>query len=554
MFRIPRTSPASPELKLEPYFRWEDPHRRIRVDLSLEVVEELRAAIEATSAGTGDRGSEIGGLLLGRRGDPVRIQAFQTIESEHRRGPSYTVGAKERKVFAKCIEKMRGYDVVGYFRSHTRTGLYLDQEDFALMQTFFPDPSQVALIVKPWAGHGQIAGFFFWEEGDIYRRATYHQFPFEPSELGPEHASDTEVPALADLPPAADRPPPVPVRNPIVARTFLRRPRPRAAALIGAAALGVVALGLSAVTLLPLGKDKAAPPRTSGNDIALSVTRFHNGLRVAWNQDSGTLATARGATLRIDDGGHERIVALDERQIRMGSITYFPATDSVTVRLDPGIQVASSAPVEPPIALEEPKPPVRRAVPAQNLRKPAPRRFLPVGLLAGHVESADRVELEPPPQLSPSLLPKSEAMLIPPKKTLPPTVARVSYEPVQPHALRKVVNKIPGLRLLQKRQYRDAADFRAPKAVNTAPPAIPSGVAAQGSLVELKILIDKAGEVQRAEVVSKHSNDRLEDMALNSVKDWKFAPARLEQELVESEMIVHFNFDPVASSARASRR
>jgi TonB family protein len=468
-------------------------------------------------------------------------------------GVSYTLGAKEKKAFAKRIEKPRGYEVVGYFRSHTRTGLYLDQEDFGVMQTFFRDPSQVALVVKPWAGHGQIAGFFFWEDGDIYRRATYHQFPFEPLELWPEHARAAQITTVPAAPAsAADPPRPSPSRRPLAAPAFLKMQKLRATA-IGVAALGVLALGFVALSQLPLGRNEGAPARTAGNDIALSVTRSNGGLRVAWNQDSQTLAAARGATLRIDDGGQERTVELDERQLRMGSITYFPVTDSVAVRLDPGIQVASSAPVEPPAAAEEPKPPAKRAVAAPGRRKPEPRRFVPGGLYARQVDSADRVALELPPQLSPSLLPKSQPALIAPEKTLPRAVARVSYEPVRPHALRKVVNKIPGLRLLQKRQYRDADAFRAATPSNTAAPVIPSGVGEEGSMVDLKILIDKAGEVQRAEVLSKDSKGTLEDMALASVKDWKFAPARLEEEPVEGEMIVHFNFDPVASAARASR-
>jgi TonB family protein len=273
---------------------------------------------------------------------------------------------------------------------------------------------------------------------------------------------------------------------------------------------------------------------------------------VTWNQDSQTLAAARGATLRIHDGAQERVVALDERQIRMGSLTYFPASDAVTVRLDPGIEVASTAPAEAPAQAVAPEPPPKPAARAIRPKKAQPRPFAAEGLLASHADSADRVELEPPPPLSPALLPRPAPVLIPPKEALPQTLARISYEAVQPHALRKVVNRIPGLRLLQKRQYRDVEDFRAATPVRTAPPAIPAGVAQQGTEVGLKILIDKAGEVQRAEVVSKDSNGRLEDLALSAVQSWKFAPARLEQEPVESEMIVRFDFDPVAASARAS--
>jgi hypothetical protein len=556
MFRFRRPPERSPSQE-RPYYRWEDPQGRIRVDLNLNVVDGLRRDVEAASIRNDGRGAEIGGLLLGRRGNPVRIEAFQPIVCEHRRGPSYALTIREKKVLARSIEKTRGYDVVGYFRSHTRTGLYLDQEDFSLMQEFFGDPSQVALVVKPWAGHGQIAGFFFWEDGDIHRRATYLQFPFESSELEAKSAEPADAPVVpVEAAPVVVAPLPAtsPTRlavipPPAAATGFLKRPRVRAAALMAAGALGVVALGLSAVRLLPVGKH--APPAGPRNDIALTVNRTQDGVRVTWNQDSRTLASMRGATLRIRDGERERIVTLDERQVRMGSITYFPLSDAVTVRLDPGIQAVSNAPAEPPPPVQQPEPPPVQTARAAPSKKPQPRPFAADGLLENRSDSADRVALEPPPRLSPAMLPRLAPVLISPEQKLPPALARVSYEPVQSNALRKVVNRIPGLRRLQKRQYRNVEDFRAAAPVRTAAPAIPAGVAREGAEVGLKILIDKAGDVQRAEVVSKGSEGSLEDLALSSVQSWKFAPARLAEEPVESEMIVRFDFDPVSSSAHS---
>lgn len=560
------------------WYQWEDPGERMRVDITLDTVDEIRAAVEAASADLPERGEEIGGILFGHRGDPVVIQGFEPLECEHRRGPSFTLSAKERKALRKRLEKTRsGLDVVGFYRSHTRTGLYLDQEDFSLMQELFSDPSQVALLVKPWAGHGQIAGFFFWEDGDIYRRATHLQFPFESSELEKSApmvqeeellaAQITSDPVEAVPPRTAALPPDLPPELAAPAWTslhsvagILNRPQIRGAAMVASGVLGVVALGISAVTLLP-GRKEVPPVRStqSGNDIGLSVVKSGGGFHVTWNQRSLTLARAGGATLRIDEGGAERIVPLDEHQIRTGNITYYPGSDTVNIRLEPGQQQPTSgAAVTQPAVAVVPVPVAPQAIPAKPASarkpKPAPKPFMTETLIARRPEGADRVQLDAPPAITPGLQPETAPVLIPERRLPQVSSAHVSYEALRPKGLSKVVSKIPGLRLLQKRQYREAENFQPAKPIRRAAPAIPAGVPAKGLAVELKIGIDEFGGVERAEVVSKGSDGHLEDLALQSVQSWRFAPARLGEESVPSEMLLRFDFDPARKADVAISR
>src|SRR5207248_6969255 len=50
---------------------------------------------------------------------------------------------------------------VGYWRSHTRPGLYLDQEDYSVILTYFSNPSQVFLLVKPSMGGAERGRLLF---------------------------------------------------------------------------------------------------------------------------------------------------------------------------------------------------------------------------------------------------------------------------------------------------------------------------------------------------------------------------------------------------------
>ena len=92
--------------------------------------------------------------------------------------------------------------MVGYWRSHTRPGLYLDQEDYSVILTYFSNPSQVFLLVKPSMGGQSVGGFFFWADGDIRRESPYEEFLFDQERLP---AADHGIMSSPDSLPAADR-------------------------------------------------------------------------------------------------------------------------------------------------------------------------------------------------------------------------------------------------------------------------------------------------------------------------------------------------------------
>ena len=192
---------------------WEDPGDAIMIQVSLDLVERLGAAVEQ-GLGAGPRGNETGGILLGRKlpgfGRAVAIEDFELAPCEHSRGASYTLSPRDKRLLGVRLARRATQQVVGYFRSHTRPGMYLDQEDFAVFSRYFPGAWQVFLLVRPSTEGPATGGFFFWEDGDINRRLPYRQFPFDRGRLAEGFPITGGQPAVAPAP----RPLPAPVLFP----------------------------------------------------------------------------------------------------------------------------------------------------------------------------------------------------------------------------------------------------------------------------------------------------------------------------------------------------
>lgn len=224
------SSPASTS------FRWEVPNKAISIHLSLDVVDRLeREVIESFKAIT-KRGSEVGGILLGRVAPAankrtVFVENYELVECEYSRGPLYLLADADKQRFREALERLKApgpHSVVGFFRSNTRRDLVLDEEDMTVIQEFFSDPDRVFLLVKPFAMKPSTAGFFFWEDGNIHGDSSYLEFPFRRSELLKGFAPSV-VPASAEKPAApALKPEPPKAAAPVEAPAALKREEPAA--------------------------------------------------------------------------------------------------------------------------------------------------------------------------------------------------------------------------------------------------------------------------------------------------------------------------------------
>ena len=184
--------------QLEGYYVWESPTKSLTILLSLQTVGRLQKFFHEASRPN----EEIGGFLLGRleHDGPGRfittIDDFEAVESDWQRSPHYELNERDRKRFARRLSRSRSerdptLAPVGYFRTHLRPDLFLTATDLALMQNFFPGPSDVALVVRP--EPDLLSGFFFREDGAI-RVEPYFTFALDKKRLQQDNSTILKSP------------------------------------------------------------------------------------------------------------------------------------------------------------------------------------------------------------------------------------------------------------------------------------------------------------------------------------------------------------------------
>ena len=385
---------------------WEDPGDSIMIQVSLDLVERLGAAIER-ALGTGSRGMEVGGTLLGRTlpgfGRAILIEDFELTPCEHLRGASYTLSAKDRRLFGARLARRPAGQVVGYFRSHTRPGLYLDRDDLAVFSQYFPEAWQVFLLVRPSTEGPAAGGFFFWEDGEIYRRSTYRQFPFDRTRLATGDFPITGGPVAAGAP----RPAPVLV------------PKPAARAPRGLPPLPWVVVPVIAALFL----------------IA--------GLFVSENREPAHVATAAKVSPPVEPLLPEPVpqAAVSTPAPQLEPVAQAPATEAEAIALPQ------------PVAKPAKKPMRKAAAPPQ-----------------GRVARAPVREVEQPPAVAAPIRldPKLPVVLPSAADAAPPPEAEVSYEAARPGVFRRALHKLEGTGGAESAAFVEPSPIRKVAAVKPA--------------------------------------------------------------------------------------
>src|SRR5258707_13945607 len=147
------STPKSGTVSGLPFYVWEVPGKPISVQLHFDVIDRVSPEILRGLGALKRRGAEVGGILLGRTEDgpnpKVIVEDFVPVPSEYLTGPSYNLSANDLVAFEAALERCRGgkLSVVGFYRSHTRDALYMDDADVELARRYFPEPYNVFLLV-----------------------------------------------------------------------------------------------------------------------------------------------------------------------------------------------------------------------------------------------------------------------------------------------------------------------------------------------------------------------------------------------------------------------
>lgn len=590
------------------FYGWHPPEKQITVYLNVEVCDGLGPRATEALKSLPRRGLEVGGLLLGwvdRSGElSVIVQDFEPFEAEHARGPSYSLSETDCGRFEQRLEYWNSdpaLSVVGYYRSHTRPGLYLDQDDFRIIREYFSDPGQVCLLVRPSLTGAGTAGFFFWEDGDIHRESSYLEFPFQSAQLSSEAFPIREIrrEQFVNAPVPIIAPAPVSVaadgsRAASWQTTVEKVSRwwwiPMAAGLLMAWALG---------GHHPAPKSAVVAPAHGQSDLALSVGKSGRGLKLSWNRNAPAVQKATSAVLWINDGGRQTKVNLAASEVESGSVVYWPTTDDVGFRLEvpspPGTvsesvrtlgegihgpapapergSVASSASkTDGPAASERssanarsrrhtprkfyaeeyeeaadkpadkpsPFPRAGAISDARNIAKPAPGSFSVESGKSATAVTPAAPEVSKKPIEAAASVPASLPAVPAPRPAQPAHVT-VSWEPAPQSAFRRVFGKIPGLNRL-KRGQREGQAFVPAKPLHSVTPTVPpemgAAFAGEGP-VKVKVRVERSGQISRVELLS--DENRLANLAVHAAEQWRFAPAMVGDEPVSSDMILRFN-------------
>ncbi len=512
------------------------------------------------------RGVEIGGLLLGRiaaGGQTITIEDFTPVECEHRSGPFYRLSENDRKRFD---ETFRAHThAVGIYRTQTRAEcLSLDEDDASLFEQYFHGKEGVFLLVQPATSR---AAFFARQEGAL---ALAHELPFHPADL-PAEAPRKVGQAVSPAKPAKPRARPFAEHWRGLANRLPHQLGRRWMMPVGSAMLGM----LAAATLFHFRTQPERPQVVVAARPFLSVEREGTALRLRWERTSPTVRSASHGTLYITDGSHQSRMDLSPHALDLGSLSYWPESGDVTFRLElagpnrtlsdsirfvsqpaPKSAVKTAQAASPPsVATAQPK------RPPPHLTAPKTSRNTYGQANHTHEQAASRME-EPEPypasagSASARETPASNAPLDRPKvetpsphnppRSLPatraPTVS-VSAEPAPGSRWERLVRRIPLVRRFKKQPQ----SFEPPHATHEVHPALSERERAELIApvpVDVKVYVAESGKVEYAELLSGGQFRDLAAEAVYAARRWAFSPARVGEESVPSEVILHFRFEP----------
>ena len=344
---------------------WKPEARLFTVRLRWDVMQRMNVETMRGFAVTRRRGTEAGGILLGRfgsaEGPEVTIDGFETVPCDYAKGPSYLLTDNDGAAFQAAIDKYKqpgsAMNSLGFWRGHTREGMHLEPEDVALFTKSFSDPRSLALVIKPYATRPSKARFFLQENNRLGITGSAPEFPFlKPRE---ESVAPLRTPPRPEPPPLVEAPPPPPLPLPVVpAQPVARIPEPKSpppalpaflapkpertntarhwlvwvvmAATAGA--LGGYQYGISSGT--PALKPPAVAALAAPMDPQLNVQQKNDLVTINWNPQAASVEQAQRAVLNIEDAGVRHQEMITKFQLRQGLTTYQPIGELVKFRME----------------------------------------------------------------------------------------------------------------------------------------------------------------------------------------------------------------------------
>jgi proteasome lid subunit RPN8/RPN11 len=342
---------------------WNPPECPFPIEYEPRSLDDIRLAVVDAFFSLPRGGAEIGGVLFGKwDNERLTITDYAALDCEHAFGPSFTLSPRDETRLSELLAASNGNGLrpVGWYHSHTRSEIFLSDADREIHRRFFPEPWQVALVLKPHTFLPTRAGFFFREgDGRIHAGASYQEFALTPllvkpapsgAPLAVEPGPATPTPIPMEVPRFVAPDPPVPAaaEEPVQALPlpkFLDQPKPPSrrwlkvvVALLAGFGLGADLYAERDIWLPPLlamiHRQKAAPAAPPPPALGLNTLDSDGQLQIRWNSNSAAVQQASGGVLSIDmDGAAPQEIRLDKAHLLSGAFTLTRQTERVDVSL-----------------------------------------------------------------------------------------------------------------------------------------------------------------------------------------------------------------------------
>jgi proteasome lid subunit RPN8/RPN11 len=324
-------------------------------------LDDVRLAVMDAFFSLPRGGAEIGGLLLGRyEKGRVSIVDAVAMECEHAFGPSFVLSPRDLDKLAGQLAglgRSPQAKILGWYHSHTRSEIFLSDVDLEIHNRFFPEPWQVALVLKPHTFQPMRAGFFFRARtGLIHATAPRGEFVLEampmrpvpangapdptplfrsPRDAEPEGPIITVAGVVEPDPPPAD--PGTSVAPELTPPSFLTAPPPPSRQWIAPLAAVLIGTSLGAWAYQTrsewLPKVQSIVYASAVEKVGLSSIDRDGQLQIQWNGNSRAALASNGASLLIVDGDRPLNVELGRPHVLTGSFTYARRSGRVDVTL-----------------------------------------------------------------------------------------------------------------------------------------------------------------------------------------------------------------------------
>lgn len=564
---------------------WTTPQCLFAVEYLPEMLEDIEAVVVAAFHESPQGGIEIGGVLLGSfSSERVTITGVRPLECEHALGPGFRLSAGDHDRLARLIAELHGAGetIVGWFHSHTRTGLHLSEEDLKIHNFYFTDPRQVALVLRPVPPEPTVCGFFFREaDGTIHSSGSYREFelggqPAHYSHDAPEREGNVltiSAPPQSRRRPLAEDPFSQPSPAPAGEYAPLEQDPARAAGVVpldedamrmwerlgqaeqrrksGAKRYRWVPVLVAATIILALGaayalRDRlnmqgwfSQPAPVAGQALGLKIQREGVDLILTWDRNAPSMLGATAGLLSIKDGQTQREMGLTAEQLRSASILISPQNDHVEVQLtlllpdqrtasESGIVILPAQGQSDPVEIKTIVPPKNYTpaeIASQAPRAKAAKPFVP----PDRSQSPNAQPMEQPPPLSTA---------DPMQRIRPAGLAASNGDPGHASAPQAVPAPPGGSSL----PVHSGGNVQPAEIISRKEPAYPYAARMAGirGVVVLEGVVGTNGRVKDLKAVS--GTAVLRQAAMTAVSQWVYKPALLNGSPIEARVSVEVRF------------